>query len=103
MRFPPEETRRIREAVFRRARYQCENDCGCKAAHMDHFFGRRIPQSEANCWALCVQCDRDRTDNRPAAAYWCRAFVEHCERHGYTAEAERAGARLLVLKAKGMA
>jgi hypothetical protein len=70
---------------------------------MDHYFGRRVQQTVANCWALSVGCDRRRTENQPSAAYWAAAFLAHCCRHDYAAEAERAGARLLVLKAKGRA
>lgn len=103
MKFPPEETRRIREAVFRRAGFACEA-CGENlACHMDHYFGRRVQQTERNCWALCMWCDRQRTENKPSAATWCLAFIEHATKHGYAAEAERAGARLLVLQAKGRA
>jgi hypothetical protein len=106
VKFPPEETRRIREAVFRRADGICE--CGCGQwlndnGHMDHAESRRVQQTERNCWALTLECDLMRTVNSPSAAAWLRKFIAHCERHGYAAEAERAGARLLVLKAKGRA
>lgn len=103
MRFPPEETRRIREAVFRRAGYRCECGCGQPVAHLDHFRGRRVQQSEANCWGLSVGCDFNKTNSKPSAAYWCEKFIAHATKHGFHAEAERVGARLLVLKAKGMA
>lgn len=98
------QTREIREAVFARARLGCE---GCSLGFpsaMDHFFGRgKEPQSVANCWALCEACDREKTENLPSASSWLARFIAHCEKHGYVAEAEKAAAKLEVLKAKGRA
>lgn len=100
----PAQTREIREAVFERADGICEG-CHDENAHaMDHHFGRgKEPQSVANCWALCAECDFRKTNNTPSAAWWLETFIAHCEKHGYVAEAEKAAAKLEVLRAKGRA
>lgn len=93
------ETAAIREAVMRRADGFCE-DCGLAGSDgnpltLDHFFGRvRQKQSEANCWALCLRCHRAKTEYRPDAASWFRAFIVHCVRRGFTAQARLAQDRL---------
>ena len=106
MRFPKEETRRIRQAVWARSLDRCEVCGAWLGAHggeLDHHQSRRVPQAVSNTWRLCTPCHRLRTDNAPSAAHWCRIIIEFCERYGYTIEAERAGARLQSLAAKGMA
>ena len=100
----PAQTREIREAVFERAGGLCEACEFSRSLSMDHYFGRgKEPQSVANCWALCLKCDREKTENKPSASYWLANFIAHCEKHGYVAEAEKAAAKLEVLKAKGRA
>lgn len=104
----PEETRRIREAVFKRSGGYCE--CGCRGwigdglFHLDHFLPRgRHPQTVATCWALSLPCDLQRTRNAPSAAVWLHLFKAHAEKYGYATEVEWAESRLLALKAKGLA
>lgn len=101
----PAQTREIREAVFARAGHCCEeSECASFPSAMDHFWGRgKEAQTIENCWALCPRHDREKTENRPSAAYWVYLFIAHCEKHGYVAEAEKAAAKLEVLKAKGRA
>ena len=105
----PAQTREIREAVFARADGICEcGECGRwvseEAGHLDHFFSRgKEPQTIRNCWGLHRVCDNQRTRNMPSAAYWLGLFIAHCGVHGYVAEAEKAAAKLQVLKAKGRA
>lgn len=99
------ETRRatfadVRKAVEKRAGLACE--CGCGrwfrgvggAAQVDHFFGRSRDESVASCWRLRADCHERKTLNRPDAAWWLLAFIAHCDRHGYAAEAAKASARL---------
>lgn len=103
-------TSEIRRAVFARANWQCEARpfavegmrCLERAEHLDHFFSRgRVPQSVENCWGLCSRCHLAKTDNRPGADFWLHAFIRHCERYGYAAEAERARSRLAFVDARG--
>lgn len=68
---------------------------------MDHFFGRaKVPQAVSNCWALHLECDEAKTQNRPSAAHWLQRFAFHCGTHGYLAERELALAKLNVLTIK---
>jgi hypothetical protein len=101
----------IRRACAARAEGSCEA-CGvwvglqAEEGHADHFSGRGAGRPEAavsNVWILCPPCDVAKTESKPNAAHWLQKFIKHAEKHGYAAEAERAGARLLVLKAKGRA
>lgn len=103
----PAQTREIREAVFARAGDSCEA-CGAwvteETGHLDHFFSRgKEPQTVANCWFLCRECDAQKTASNPSAAWWLRTFSMHCDFHDLPAEAEKAAAKLEVLKAKGRA
>lgn len=91
---------KIRDEVMARAGQECE---ACTLAalpaqlEMDHFFGgsrRRAEERVETCWALCPGCHRMKTDNFPDSQHWAHVFAEHCERHGYTREAELARARL---------
>lgn len=68
---------------------------------LDHFRGRREPQTLENCWTLCSPCHRQKTDNRPSAFWWQLRFKAHAARFGYAAEVERCEARITVLWAKG--
>lgn len=98
------ETRRekvsaIREAVMARAKGHCEY-CGVHHSplEMDHALGgssRRVLESVAGCWGLCLVCHRAKTVNAPSAEYWLEKFLKHSSRHGYDAEPQRvARARL---------
>jgi hypothetical protein len=53
----------------------------------DHWLGgagRRKPkETEETLWLLCRECHKDRTANRPSAAYWNELFRRHCDLHGY--------------------
>lgn len=97
-------TKRLRAQVFLRAEDKCEA-CGRyideASGRLDHFFGRaKAAQAPSNCWALCVDCDTRKTVNAPSAAWWLGQFILHATRYGFTAEAERAGAKLQTLQAK---
>ena len=91
------ETSSIYEEVAKRAGGLCE--C-CTSSlltfrpELDHFTSRRHGQSVETCWMLCSACHREKTDNSPSAAWWLERFISHCERNGYSAEAERARSRL---------
>lgn len=74
--------KRLRAAVFLRARGRCE--CGCRrsitaeSGHLDHHFGRaKAEESMATCWALHPTCDDAKTNNRPSAIHWLRKFYRH--------------------------
>lgn len=107
--------KRLRADVFTRADGNCEGPCGgyisAETGHLDHFFGRaKAPETLENCWALCVTCDDNKTNNRPfrlgstiGAADWCDLFYEHALKHGYHEAAERAANKIRVLVAKGLA
>ena len=84
----------LANAIVRRADGLCEACRVRPAARIDHFFSRGRAESLETCWHLCVECDIDKTYNRPAASHWLLSFVCHAESHGYTAAAERARARL---------
>lgn len=99
-------TKAIREAVMRRASEgsggvgACEM-CGIiptEPLEMDHFFGRRGPQSERTCWVLCRGCHREKTRNEPSAQRWLELFQDHCARHDYPAEHRMARNRLQALQ-----
>lgn len=95
------ETDEIRRQVLERAGGACEVP-GCyiifstlNPGELDHFHGRgKAKQSVENCWQICRGDHRNKTNNRPSAAWWLERFIAHAERHGYRAEAERARARL---------
>ena len=95
------ETSAIYAEVEKRAGGRCECGCGSPldsrllgcAPQLDHFFGRRGPQSAKTCWMLKFFCHADKTNNRPSAKSWAARFIGHCDRHGFRAEANRAGAR----------
>lgn len=98
-----EETVLVRVLVMARADGRCES-CGASAVplELDHQHGRgKAPQSRFNCRALCLHCHREKTLSRPSAAHWLEDFIQHAERHGYTAEAKRARARLAFVEARG--
>lgn len=86
----------VRHRVLTRCLSRCECGCGAKLppGELDHFFGRREEETEANCWFLSVRCHYAKTNNSPNASTWLRKFAEHCDRHGYTESATRARARL---------
>ncbi len=101
-------TKRIRLAVFERSRGFCECGCGKRItfenSRLDHFFGRaRIPESVSNTWLVAIACDELKTACKPSSVYWLRLFREHCRRHRYREEFERAQTRIAVLKQKGLA
>ncbi len=99
-------TQKLRAQVVARAKGRCEA-CGKPAGesgHMDHAFGRaKAAQSISSCWLLCLRCDEAKTQNRPSGAHWAQLFGEHCKFYGYLPELERARAKYLVLKARGLA
>jgi len=84
-----EETRRIREAVWRRSG-RCEA-CGYTTGdsydQLDHVLGgsgrRRQRQSVETCWRLCWYCHRKKTENEPTRKWWAARFITHCEKYGY--------------------
>jgi hypothetical protein len=97
----------IRLKVFDRAKGYCE--CGCRrpitfeTGRADHFFGRaKVEEKIANVWALAIPCDELKTNNRPSSIYWFRLFRDHCRKHRYEPEFERAQTRIMVLKQKGL-
>jgi hypothetical protein len=89
------ETSDIRHAVMKRAKGLCEY-CGTLGSAynpltLEHMFGRvRAPQSVENCWALCLDCHRRKTDGRPHSRFWFEMFSAHCRLHGYEEQAARA-------------
>lgn len=100
-----EATKLIRLLVFSRSNGRCE--CGClrplgDSGHLDHMWGRaKAPQSIENCWALALQCDDDKTNNRPSAITWAARFRDHAERHGYAEQVARADLRIEKMRQKG--
>lgn len=97
-----EETAAIREAVMARADGRCE-DCGSSGCplELDHAFGRgHVQQTERNCWALCGPCHREKTNNRPNAAYWLKRFTLHAQKHNLTREQQMALRRLAFVEAR---
>jgi hypothetical protein len=96
------ETSAIYEEVAKRAGGKCEACRGGFSAfaysvnrpELDHFYGRGRSADVASCWMLCATCHHHKTNNRPDAGYWLRTFFSHCIAHGYSAEAEKARARL---------
>jgi hypothetical protein len=90
-----EETARIREAVFARSLGLCEFHCGREPTDLHHAFGRvRVRQSERNCLAVCRECHRALTDNKPTAAHWWAYVAFAFRRLGFNAEEAKARARL---------
>ncbi len=96
----------IRAAVFERADGACE--CGCnrpllESGHLDHFWGRaKAKESIESCWALCLVCDDNKTNNRPTAIAWCDRFYLHAIKHGYHQQAQLAATRVSWLEARGV-
>lgn len=115
------EWEQIRAKVLARAATCCEA-CGlCSALtplECDHMFGganRRTLQSVFTVWALCRNCHRSKTDNKPTAASWLGQFIEHCTHlaygvsefedipRGYLAAIDIARAKLESLEIQGRA
>ncbi len=100
---------RIRLACFERSRGYCE--CGAcgrtitfENSRADHFFGRgHVAESVSNVWLIAIPCDELKTACKPSSVYWLRLFREHCRKHRYREEFERAQTRIAVLKQKGLA
>jgi hypothetical protein len=92
---------RLRKQVEKRAAGNCEC-CGeaftsFDPPEWDHFFGRgkgRPEETVATTWMLRRSCHREKTANRPDAAYWLERFITHAVLHGHESEVERARARL---------
>lgn len=94
----------VRALVMARAEANgnlCE--CGCGRVMdgefilrptLDHYFGRARAESVETCWAIAEGCHYLKSNNVPSASAWIERFITHAEKHGYTAEAERARARL---------
>lgn len=92
---------KIRDEVFARAAARCEAwrpvlsasenprgfRCDREAAILDHWEGgngrRQQHESAETCWALCVQCNSDRTHNWPNADWWNMSRELHCVQHGH--------------------
>jgi 5-methylcytosine-specific restriction endonuclease McrA len=94
-----DETHAIRLQAFSRSGGSCE--CGCgrtisfASGELDHFHGKgKVKQALSNVWALTRDCHVAKTNSKPDARWWLEAFIQHCGRHGYKAEAEKAKARL---------
>lgn len=109
----------VRAQVIRRSAGICENpDCLADAQEVDHMFGgggrRKSLESVFTCWNLCSNCHRQKTNNKPNAAYWLVVFISHCATQGaecgdfdhetpagYAHAASIAKARLSSLEAQG--
>ncbi len=101
----------LRATVFGRAMGCCES-CNrpMMDGHLDHFFGRaKADGTPENCWALCMHCDHEKTNNRPSAGHWHLVFARRCARWfaegrlEYQQPMERALTKLAVQKLKGFA
>ncbi len=96
-------TRKIYDAVARRADGQCECGCSrflCGDGELDHALSRRVPQTIQNCWLLKRECHDNFTNNRPDGAARLVAFIAHCRKHGYAGELARAESRLVFVKVR---
>jgi hypothetical protein len=90
-----EETAAIRKAVFERAGGRCEawmheggpERCCRPAVVLDHWLGgvgrKREQQSVETCWALCEDCNRDRTASYPDADWWNTSWWWHCREYDH--------------------
>jgi hypothetical protein len=101
----------VRALVMERAGNRCECGCGihfsgenwrsfANEAEMDHFAGRGRRESLESCWALTRHCHHNKTRNWPSTEHWLTAFLIHCERHGYAAEATKARNRFAFVQAR---
>lgn len=92
----------VRAAVLARAKGRCEFDLKpLNAGEVDHMWGRaKAAESVENCWLLCVDHHREKTDNLPSRVAWLEAFSDHCRRHGYGVEGLKAEAKLFYARAK---
>ena len=90
-------TRRIYEAVARRADGACEC-CGRalgEQAQLDHALSRRVRESAQNCWMIHRECHENFTANRPDGMARFHKFIAHCIKYGFTGEQLRAESRLV--------
>lgn len=99
--------REVRAACVDRAHGVCE--CGCMRPfglfgatdELDHFAGRRnAPETAQTCWLLRRDCHRRKTESKPNAAFWVRAFYAHCERYEFTEQMEACLKRMDWLHAR---
>ena len=104
-----EKTANVRFLVMERAGFRCES-CGVSlplgGLELDHVFGganRRALETPETCMALCHACHVSKTRNSPDAAYWLRAFIRHCKKHGYLHAEMLAEKRLGALEIQGRA
>lgn len=88
--------RKVYAAVTVRAGGKCEH-CGRAFGSglddkdvRDHFWGRgKEPTTVPLVWVLCNTCNDEKTRNVPTHAAWLRAYLIHCNRHGYREQAAR--------------
>lgn len=94
-----EETARIYDAASERADRRCEACNGwfsfMDQAELDHARGRgRVRQALSNVWLIHQSCHRARHAGSPSREHWLDRWADHCRRHGYSAEAFDADAKL---------
>lgn len=92
----------VRAAVLSRANGACECGCGISldtfGGELDHFEGRKVEESEANCWMLSVDCHYQKTNGIPSRVWWLQRFEKHQRKNGY--DATRTGNALYYARAK---
>jgi hypothetical protein len=83
--------KQVRADVFERAAGKCEaGSCDRTPEELDHFFGRaKADETVENCWAICREHHREKTDNFPSRAYWLARFGLHSKRCGHMGALER--------------
>ncbi len=53
-----------------------------------------MKEAVENCWALCVRCDHDKTNNKPTHVFWLHIWLRQVAIHGYVEEVEKAKAAI---------
>ena len=68
---------------------------------IDHALGRKnAPETCDFLWALHGDCHFRKTNSQPNAAFWVRAFADHCVKFGYIEAEQMALKRLDWLHSK---
>lgn len=103
---PGTSKRAVYKAVAKRAGVMCECGCGRSFGQffgmptVDHFWGVARSETVESCWRLRWDCHRQKTESIPTRSAWFAKFISHCDRYGYSEQANKTRAAWEFYRAK---